>query len=59
MELIEELIFFSFDLLKGSNFLLNLVVEFLFQRRDYFIFLQNEFVQMNVFLWQVQVLLFQ
>ncbi len=59
MKIVQKLILLPFDLFKSCHLLLNLVVEFLLQCRDYFVLLQHQFVQMDILLRQVQVLLFQ
>jgi hypothetical protein len=59
MKFIQKLVLFPFNLFQRCHLLLNLVVQFFLQCRNYFVLLQNEFVQMDVFLRHVQVLLLE
>lgn len=59
MKFVQKLVLFPFDLFQCCHLLLNLVVQLLLQCRNYFVLLQNEFVQMDILLRQVQVLLLE
>lgn len=59
MKFVQKFVLFPFDLFQCCHLLLNLVVQLLLQCRNYFVLLQNEFVQMDILLRQVQVLLLE
>lgn len=50
VELIKELIFLSLNLFESGDLLLDLIVKFFLEGCDDFIFLENQLVQMYIFL---------